>query len=286
MTSKHTLKQVRSTSLPSGRAVPVLGQGTWSMGEIPSKRQEELDALRLGISLGMSLIDTAEIYGNGLTEEFVAEALGSQRKEVFLVSKVAPYNASYRGTLEACERSLRRLKTDYLDLYLLHWPGSIPLQETLEAFQELRRQGKILDFGLSNFDVQGMEEAARLAGPQGIATNQVLYNLGRRGIEWDLIPWSQEKGIPLMAYTPIEQGKLLDNDILKNVAARHSATAAQIAISWILRHKDMIVIPKAGSVNHVKENHRALVIELADEDLEELDKAFPPPGRKGPLEVL
>ncbi len=272
--------------LPSGRSIPVLGQGTWMIGEDSHHRQAEIEALRIGLDLGLSLIDTAEMYAEGRAEDLVAEAIGNRRKEVFLVSKVLPQNATRRGVIEACEKSLRRLKTDYLDLYLLHWRGTIPLRETLEAFQILKKAGKILDYGVSNFDVNEMEEATLLEGGNEIVVNQILYNLLRRGIEWDLIPWSHTHKVLLMAYSPIEQGKLLDHPMLKTIAARHRATPAQIALAWVLQQKGMVVIPKSGSVAHVKENVAALEIKLTKDDNRELNQSFPFPTHQMPLETL
>lgn len=285
--------QVRTTFLPSGRSIPVLGQGTWRMGEDPSRRQSEVAALRLGLDLGMTLIDTAEMYGEGGAEEVVGEAISDRgREEVFIVSKVYPHNATRRGALEACERSLRRLKTDYIDLYLLHWRGDVPLSQTLEAFQQLKDTGAIRDFGVSNFDVDDMEEATT-AFPHvdEIATNQVLYNLSHRGIEWDLIPYCRKRHIPIMAYSPVghnaaEQQRTFANASIKSVASRHDATPAQIALAWLVRHPDLVVIPKAIQPEHIRQNRAALDIELTEGDLRELDQAFPPPARRIPLETL
>lgn len=283
--------KVRTTQLPSGQSIPVLGQGTWRMGEDPSRRQEEVEALRLGLNLGMNLIDTAEMYGEGGAEEVVGEAIEDRpRAEVFIVSKVYPHNATRRGVIEACARSLRRLKTGYIDLYLLHWRGDVPLIETLEAFQFLKDKGDIRDFGVSNFDVDDMEEAYALAGVDEISTNQVLYNFGHRGIEWDLLPWCQERKIPVMAYSPVGQDstgkkRILTNSAVKEIAGRHEATPAQIALAWLLRQPELVVIPKATQPQHVRENRAALEIELTDPDLQELDKAFPPPNRRIPLET-
>ncbi|MFB5085376.1 aldo/keto reductase [Symbiobacterium thermophilum] len=286
MTLRDPLQPIPTLSLPSGEWVPVLGQGTWTMGESRRSRREEAEALRLGLDLGMTLIDTAEMYADGGAEEVVAEAIAGRRDEVFLVSKVLPGNASRRGTIEACERSLRRLRTDRIDLYLLHWRGRHPLAETLEAFAELVRAGKIRYWGVSNFDTGDMEELTGLPGGAAVATNQVLYNLSRRGIEYDLLPWCRERRIPIMAYSPIEQGRILENTVLRRVAARHGATPAQVALAWLLRQKDVMVIPKAGRPEHVRENRAALDLELTAEDLAELDRAFPSPTRKVPLEML
>jgi len=271
--------------------MPVLGQGTWRMGEHPSRRRTDIAALRLGIDLGMTLIDTAEMYGEGEAEELIGEAIAGRREEVFLASKVYPHNASRRGAVEACERSLRRLKTDYIDVYLLHWRGNIPLSQTLDAFQLLKEKGKILDSGVSNFDVADMEEALALTGGEGIATNQVLYNLLHRGIEWDLIQWCRGRRIPIMAYSPVgstpdEQKQMLGNATLKSIASRHAATPAQIVLAWLLRQPDIVVIPKASRPEHIRENRAALDIHLTDRDLRELDHAFPPPNHRIPLEMI
>jgi len=277
---------VRTLKLPSGQLIPILGMGTWQMGENALNRQSEIDALRHGLDLGLTLIDTAEMYGEGGAEEVIADAIASRRAEVFLVSKVYPHNASKRGTITACERSLQRLKTDYLDLYLLHWRGSVPLGETLEALQTLQQSGKIRSYGVSNFDAEDMEEAIGLKDGKGIATNQVLYNLMRRGIEWNLLPWCQQQGIPIMAYSPIEQGRLLNNRTLKTIAQEREVTAAQVAIAWLLHQENVIVIPKSSRIDHVEQNYAALNLKLSDEELATLDAAFPPPTKLVPLEML
>jgi diketogulonate reductase-like aldo/keto reductase len=276
---------MKTAHLPWGRPIPVLGQGTWLMGEARDKRQAEITALRLGLDLGMSLIDTAEMYGEGGAEEMIAEAIDGRRAQVFLVSKVYPHNATRQGVVEACGRSLRRLKTDYLDLYLLHWRGSVSLAETLEGFQSLKRAGKIRDYGVSNFDQADMKKASALPGGDEIAVNQVLYNLRRRGIEWDLLPWCRDHRIPVMAYTPFEQGAILDHPQLKQLASRHRATPAQVALAWLLRQEGIVAIPKAGNVEHVRENRRALDLALTDQDLAVLDRAFPPPRKKTALAI-
>jgi diketogulonate reductase-like aldo/keto reductase len=272
--------------LPSGETVPQLGQGTWRMGESGRLRKEEVAALKLGLDLGLTLLDTAEMYGNGNAEEIVAEAVEGRRDECFIVSKVLPENSTRAGTIAACERSLKRLKTDRIDLYLLHWRGSPPLAETLEAFLTLQQNGAIRYWGVSNFDVDDMEELSALPGGEGCASNQVLYNLRRRGIEVGLLPWCRERSVPIMAYSPIEQGRLLRDRVLTGVAIRHRATPAQIALAWVLRQEDMMVIPKATTLEHVRENRAALDIALTDRDLAELDRAFPPPKGPRPLELL
>lgn len=277
---------IRTIKLPSGESMPVLGQGTWGMAEDTRRRADEIAALRLGLDLGMTLIDTAEMYADGAAEKLVAEAIAGRRDEVFLVSKVLPSNASRRGTITACERSLRRLGTDRLDLYLLHWRGPIPLEETLDAFAALVRTGKIRLWGVSNFDVSDMEELVDLPGGTAVATDQVLYNLTRRGIEYDLLPWCRERGLPIMAYSPIEQGRLLGHRELQGVAARHGATPAQVALAWVLRQDGVNAIPRAGTPAHVRENRAALDLRLTEQDFAALDRAFPPPTGPRPLEML
>lgn len=281
---------MQQVKLPTGDTVPALGQGTWFLGENPDKRAQELAALRLGLDLGMTLLDTAEMYGEGDSEKLIAEVIADRRPEVFIVSKVYPHNATRTGAVAACERSLKRLNTDYIDLYLLHWRGSTPLAKTLEAFESLRQAGKIRAYGVSNFDQRDMEELMAVADDTPIATDQVLYNLHQRGIEWDLLPWCRARGIPVMAYAPFEhaagdQRDLLNNPSLKPVATRHDATPAQVALAWLLRQQDIIVIPKAGTEGHVRENRAALDITLDDDDLTELDRGFPPPRKKMPLAI-
>ena len=271
---------IKTLQLLSGRKIPLLGQGTWRMGEDSRHKQAEIDALKLGIDLGMTLIDTAEMYGEGGAEKIVAEAISDCREDIYLVSKFYPYNASYKDVIAACDRSLSRLKTDYLDLYLLHWRGSVPLSETLAGLQHLKQGGKILDYGVSNFDTDDMKEAESFAGGEEIVTNQVLYNLMRRGIEWDLLPWCKEHNIPIMAYSPIEQRAFVNDSKLSDIAAKHDATTTQIALSWLLHQDNIISIPKATNPQHVRENRAALDIKLTEEDLRELDRAFKPPIRK------
>jgi diketogulonate reductase-like aldo/keto reductase len=274
---------MKTLQLKSGKEIPILGQGTWRMGEKASQKQAEIDALKLGLDLGITLIDTAEMYGEGGAEKVVAEAISDRREEVYLVSKFYPYNASYQGVINACDRSLSRLKTDYLDLYLLHWRGSIPLSETLEGLQYLKQAGKILDYGVSNFDRDDLEEGISLSGGDAIATNQVLYNLMRRGIEWDLLPWCKKRNIPIMAYSPVEQKAFVNHSKLKAIALQHNATPTQIALNWLLRQDNLISIPKATNPNHIKENRAALDITLTAEDLKVIDRIFPPPNRQQTL---
>ncbi len=263
-----------------------LGQGTWYMGDNSSRKIDEINALRRGIELGMSIIDTAEMYGDGRAELLVGEAIAGRRDQVYLVSKVLPYHASRKGTITSCENSLKRLQTDYLDMYLLHWEGSYPFQETVEAMLELVQQGKIRQWGVSNMDIGEMEDFFSLPGGDTCATDQVLYNLSRRGIEYDLLPWCKKKKLPVMAYSPIEQGRILDNKELKKIADKHNATPAQIALAWVLRNPDVIAIPKAGKVEHVESNFESLNIVLDAEDYQKLDIAFPAPTRKKQLEML
>ncbi|HYM71388.1 MAG TPA: aldo/keto reductase [Stellaceae bacterium] len=273
-------------TLPDGETVPAYGQGTWHMGESRSRFADEVKALRLGIELGVTLIDTAEMYGSGVAEEIVAEAAQGDRDRLFIVSKVLPYNASQKGTIEACERSLKRLKTDRVDLYLLHWRGSHPFAETLAGFERLQRDGKIRHHGVSNFDRSEMEEWCGLAGGNTVASNQILYNLTRRGPEWELIPWCRARNISIMAYSPIEQGRMLGHKALAEVAGRHDATPAQVALAWLLRQDGMMVIPKASRPEHVRENLGALDLKLTDADLATLDRAFPPPKGRSSLGIL
>ncbi|WP_243373390.1 aldo/keto reductase [Microvirga solisilvae] len=276
----------RTVTLPTGEAVPALGQGTWQMAETSSRHAQEIEALRLGVELGMTLIDTAEMYGEGASEKLIAEALGTERDNLFLVSKVYPHNASHNGVREACERSLKRLNTDRLDLYLLHWRGGVPLEETVAAFEELRLEGKIRHWGVSNFDTDDMEELFSVDNGRNCATNQVLYNVTRRGPEYDLIPWMAERNMPVMAYSPIEQGRLPKSGILQEIGRNHGASSYQIALAWLLLKPGTIAIPKASSISHVRDNRKALDIRLSAEELDAIDAAFPAPRRKRPLEMI
>jgi len=271
--------------LPDGETVAALGQGTWKMGEERGRRREEIAALREGIALGMTLIDTAEMYGEGLTEELVGEAIAGVRDELFIVSKAYPQNASRERLHSACERSLRRLATERIDLYLLHWRGGVPLGESVEAFEGLRADGKIRHWGVSNLDTDDMQELFA-AGGERCATDQILYNVSRRGAEFELLPFLAKRKIPAMAYSPVEQGRLPATGVLADIAMAHGASVPQIALAFLLRRKDLIVIPKAGSVEHVRENHRALAITLTAEELSAIDRAYPPPDRKAPLDML
>lgn len=272
--------------MPSGDLVPALGQGTWSMGENDALRAREIDTLRTGIELGLRLIDTAEMYGDGLTESLVGEAIAGLRDEVFLVSKVYPHNASRKAMRAACVGSLRRLGTDRLDLYLLHWAGSVPIAETVDAFEGLRREGLIRGWGVSNLDVAAMEELWNTPGGRAVQANQVLYNLTRRGIEWDLLPWQRRRALPTMAYCPIEQGRLLRNRKLAAFGRRHGMTPAQAALGWLLAHDDVIAIPKTSHRERLQDNLRAIDQPLDAALLAELDGLFPPPSRAVPLEMI
>jgi diketogulonate reductase-like aldo/keto reductase len=279
----RVMTAIRSTTLSSGEGIPVLGQGTWHMAEDPRRRTDEIAALRLGIDLGMTLIDTAEMYADGGAEKLVGEAICGRRDEVFLVSKVLPQNGSRRGTVAACDRSLRRLGVDEIDLYLLHWRGSIPLEETVDAFDTLVGKGKIRHWGVSNFDISDMLELVDLPGGDEVATDQVLYNIARRGIEYDLLPWCAHSGLPIMAYSPIEQGRVLRHPALKAIAERHGVTPAQVALAWVLRQDGVCAIPQSGKPEHVRENRGALDVRLTSQDFTDLDRAFPPPRGKQPL---
>lgn len=279
------MSAARSVQLRGGETVAALGQGTWYMGDHTSKRRREIAALRLGIDLGMTLIDTAEMYGNGRAEALVGEAIRNVRERVFIVSKVLPSNASRKGVRHACEASLKRLHTDRIDLYLLHWASSHPLEDTLRGFEDLVAAGQIRYWGVSNFDRGEMEETFRIDGGSACMANQVLYNLTRRGIEHDLIDWCRRRAVAIMAYSPIEQGRLLGHPELKVVAQSHDATPAQVALAWVLRRDGIIAVPKAASPDHVRENHAALALRLTARDLAVLDRAFAPPRGPTPLEM-
>ncbi len=277
---------MRVTTL-AGESVPVLGQGTWGLGDRRDLRSQEVAALQLGIDLGLTLIDTAEMYGDGASEQLVGEAIGGRRDQVFLVTKVLPGNAgSRRRIVTACERSLRNLRVERIDLYLLHWRRGEDLAVVVETFEELVEAGKIRHWGVSNCDVADLEEVA--AQPEGhrVACDQVLYNVSRRGIEHDLLNWTRQRQIVVMAYTPVEQGRILGQVGLCEVAVRHGATPAQIALAWLLRQEGVVAIPRARSMEHVRENARAVDLQLTPRDLADIDRAFPPPTGPRPLEMI
>ncbi len=272
--------------LPSGELVASLGQGTWRIGDDPARRQEEIDCLRRGIDLGLTLIDTAEMYGEGLSEALVGEAIEGRRDEVFIVSKVYPHNASRRSMPVSCDNSLKRLRIEAIDMYLLHWQGDVPLEETVEAFEALRRAGKIRHWGVSNLDTALMRELHDMPSGAAVQTDQVLYNLGRRGIEWDLLPWLRERRIPVMAYSPLEEGRLVRQRVLVDFAKRHGMTPTQVAIAWLLAQDGVIAIPKTGNRKRLEENALALAQPLTTAQLHELDALFPPPKGPSPLEMI
>jgi diketogulonate reductase-like aldo/keto reductase len=276
----------KTVALPGGERVPAFGQGTWYMGDNRATRAEEIATLRLGLDLGATLIDTAEMYGDGRAEQLVGEAIAGRRDEVFLVSKVLPHNATRRGTVTACERSLKRLQTDRLDLYLLHWRGNVPFAETLAALAELKTRGKIRHYGVSNLDFSDMQEIWPLDGGAAIATNQLLFNLTRRGIQWDLLPWLRERHVPVMAYSPLEQARLINHAKLATFARKHGMTPAQAALAWLLANDDIIAIPKSGNRDRLRENLGALDHALNAAQLAELDSLFPPPRGPRALEML
>nr|WP_315596433.1 aldo/keto reductase [uncultured Cupriavidus sp.] len=277
---------MKHVTLPDGERIPALGMGTWNIGDDRNTRDEEIATLQTGLDMGLRLIDTAEMYGEGLSESLIGEALAGRRDDAFLVSKVYPHNASRKGTVAACERSLRRLGTDRLDLYLLHWRGDVPFEETIEAFLALQRAGKIRHFGVSNLDLADMEEFWDVPGGDATTVNQLLYNLSRRGIEYDLLPWMRERNVPVMAYSPIEQARLLRNPGLQRFAQQHGMTSAQAALAWLLTFDDIIAIPKTRHRDRLRENLRALDMTLTPEQLSELDKLFPPPRHAQPLAML
>jgi len=277
---------MQTVTLPAGERVPALGQGTWYMGETPSARQAEIAALRRGLDLGLSLIDTAEMYGEGLAEKLIAEALEGRRDEAFVVSKVYPHNATRDGAVAACERSLKRLRTDRIDLYLLHWQGSVPLAETLEAFTALQKAGKIRHYGVSNLDLDAMQTLWAAPGGTATAANQLLYNLSCRGIEWDLLPWLRQRGVPVMAYSPFDHASLLRDSNLTAFAQKHGMTPAQAALAWLLAQDGVIAIPKSASVQRVEENAAASKMRLSPQQMAELDKLFPPPAGPEPLAII
>ena len=276
----------RLVTFADGTTVPALGQGTWEIGDDPARRDAEQAALARGIDLGMTLIDTAELYGDGRSERLVGEVIAGRRDEVFLVSKVKPENASEMKMMLACEKSLERLGVDRIDLYLLHWEGRVPLEETVDAFQELVDEGMIARWGVSNLDLRAMRRLEEIEGGEDCAVNQLLYNLGSRGVEFDLLPWMQARDMPMMAYSPLGRGELLEQPLIRDIANRHDADPAQVALAAVLRHDGVIAIPKASSVEHVEANADALEIQFDLEDLERLDEAFPPPTRETPLDII
>ena len=278
--------QIRTTKI-SGTTVPVLGQGTWQLGDRPGRKAQEIATLQLGIDLGMTLIDTAEMYGDGASERLVGQAIAGRRDQVFLVTKVLPGNArNSRGIVASCEGSQRRLGVEYIDLYLLHWRAGEDLPVVVETFDELARAGKIRHWGVSNFDVDDLDELAAIPGSDAVASNQVLYNITRRGIEFDLLPQARDRGINVMAYTPIEPARTLKNAALERIAARHAVTPLQIALAWVIRQEGVIAIPRTGSPEHARDNAASAAIDLTKEDLAELDAAFPPPKKKRSLEMI
>jgi diketogulonate reductase-like aldo/keto reductase len=277
---------VKTTTLPCGEAVPALGQGTWNIGDDGARRKDEIAAVQCGIDLGLTLIDTAEMYGDGRSESLVGEAIAGRRDEVFLVSKVYPHNASPAAMRKSCEASLKRLRVEALDLYLLHWAGAVPIAQTVEGFTGLQRAGKIRHWGVSNLDIDAMQELWRVPGGDACQTNQVLYNLGERGIEWDLLPWLRERGVPVMAYSPFDQGRLLRNRTLAALAREHGLTAAQLALAWLLSRDGVIAIPKTGRRERLEQNAKALAVTLSAEQLQALDTLFLPPRGRTPLAML
>ncbi|HET7159326.1 MAG TPA: aldo/keto reductase [Burkholderiales bacterium] len=277
---------MKTVALACGERIPALGQGTWHIGDHAHTRAEEIATLQLGLDLGATLIDTAEMYGEGDSEALIGAALAGRRDEVFIVSKVYPHNAGRRAMASACERSLRRLRTDRLDLYLLHWSGSVPLVETVEAFSALQKAGKIRHWGVSNLDLKEMKTLTSLSDGRAVQTDQVLYNLSRRGIEWDLLPWLRKRNIPVMAYSPFEEGRLLRDPRLIDFARRYGMTPAQAALAWLLAADDVIVIPKAATRAHLEHNMAAADIRLTDVQRAELDRLFAPPSGARALEML
>ena len=276
----------RLVTFSDGTTVPVLGQGTWDIGDDPARRDEEQAALARGIDLGLTVIDTAELYGDGRSERLVGEVIAGRRDEVFLVSKVRPENASEMKMMLACEKSLERLGVDRIDLYLLHWEGRVPLEETVDAFQELVDEGMIARWGVSNLDLRAMERLIDIDGGNDCAANQLLYNLGSRGVEFDLLPWMQARDMPMMAYSPLGRGGLLEHPLITDIADRHDASPAQVALAAVLRQDGVIAIPKASTVEHVEANAEALEIRFDAEDLDRLDRAFPPPTKATPLDII
>jgi diketogulonate reductase-like aldo/keto reductase len=281
-----TATTARTVTLPRGATVPRLGMGTWYLGEDPDGRDIQLSALRTGIEIGLTLIDTAEMYGDGAAEELVGKAVAGRRDDVFLVSKVLPHHATREGTAKACQDSLRRLGTDHLDMYLLHWRGPVPLAEVVEAMEALVHAGLIACWGVSNFDAPDVDELVAVPGGDHVQTDQVLYNLARRGPEYDLVPMCRELGMPLMAYSPVDHGRLLEQPAVRRMAADKGVTPAQLAIAWLLRLPDVFAVAKASTRAHVIENRAAMEIGFSQDELDQLDRIFPPPMAKVSLEVL
>jgi diketogulonate reductase-like aldo/keto reductase len=281
-----SVQTMRGVALPSGDVMPALGMGTWHLAQGRHPAEQEIAALRLGLDLGMTLVDTAEMYGDGAAERLVGTAIAGRRDDVFLVSKVLPHNATRTGTVQACRRSLERLGTDHLDLYLLHWRGPFALQETVAGFGDLQRQGLIRHWGVSNFGLRDLADLARIPTADRFEIDQVLYNLAHREIEWDLLPWCQQAGRPVMAYAPLGQGELIGHPVLRGIGARRRATSAQVALAWVIAHAGVSAVFEAGTPEHVRENRAAMDLRLHPEDLAELDAAFPPPSRPQPLEAL
>jgi diketogulonate reductase-like aldo/keto reductase len=279
-------QSIATVTLPTGEPIPKLGQGTWEMGERPNARRAEIAALQKGVELGMTLIDTAEMYGEGESEKLIGEALNGLRDDVFLVSKVYPHNGTERGVQSACERSLKRLGTDRIDLYLLHWRGGEDLEGVVAGFRKLQRDGKIRHWGVSNFDTDDLEELFTLEGGDACATNQILYNIARRGPEFELLPWLRERKMPAMAYSPVDHARLPKRSVLDDIAASRGVSMFQIALAWVLQQPDVFAIPKAANVAHVQENRAALDIHLSDDELASIDGHFKPPRTKRPLEML
>ncbi|MBN3833222.1 aldo/keto reductase [Burkholderia sp. Ac-20344] len=277
---------IATVVLPDGETIPKLGLGTWEMGERPARRADEIAALREGVELGMTLVDTAEMYGDGATEELVGEALAGLRDDVFLVSKVYPHHASRRGVVAACDASLKRLRTDRLDLYLLHWRGSVPLEETVEGFEALQRAGKIRHWGVSNFDTADMAELVDDAGGGACATNQILYNIARRGPEFDLLPWLSGHRMPAMAYSPVDHGRLPKRSPLDEIARQRGVSVMRVALAWVLAQPGVFAIPKAARIEHVHDNRAALDFIFSDDERAQLDAYFRPPRSKRALEML
>ncbi|RAW13913.1 aldo/keto reductase [Paenibacillus taichungensis] len=283
--------QTRTIQLPDGTTLPAIGQGTWYMGEKQSSRREEVQALRYGIERGMTVIDTAEMYAEGGAEEVTGEAIKGCRDDVFLVSKVYPHHADRKQMITACERSLSRLGTDRLDLYLLHWRGDVPLEETVEALEQLKQSGKILRWGVSNLDTEDMQELWNIPSAQHCAVNQVLYHAASRGIEYELLPWLRERRIPVMAYCPLAQGgrlrkELLEHSVIREIAKDHGVSPSQIALSWVIRDGDILAIPKAVQLNHVAENAAAMDVILTEDEIVRINEAFPAPKGKVPLDIV